>query len=250
MTFHIVQDMMTTHLVTVGPDDTVSHAAHLFRQYQFHHLPVVRKAPHIRTQQSVSPGQQPALIFQGLLTTEDVEMAVALASPEDTASSPPTHPWQDRHVAEIMRRQEVWVTPTTSVAAAAQLLVERGINCLPVIASREVGTESQDILVGLLTRSDILLALARSLGAFEPGTQITIQLPAGRMAPLARALLAADEVHVGIGSILAAPHEQHSPRSASLRLRTINPGPLLTRLKQEGIVYHLGDSSVEDEHHA
>ena len=247
----IVRDMMITHLVTVEPDDTVSHAAHLFRQYQFHHLPVVRKAPHVRTQQSVSSSQQPALIFEGLLTTEDVEMAVALASPEDAASNPSVHRWQDRHVVEIMRRQEVWVTPTTSVAAAAQLLVERGINCLPVITSREVGTESQDILVGLLTRSDILLALARSLGVFEPGTQISIQLPTGRMTPLARALLAADELHVGIGSILAAPQEQHTPpRSASLRLRTINPGPLLTHLKQEGIVYHLGNSPVEDEKHA
>src|SRR5262249_11290660 len=137
MTFHTVRDMMTTHLVTVEPDDTVNHAANLFRQHQFHHLPVVRKAPHIRKQQTVSPGQQPALIFQGLLTTKDIEMAMALAKPE-TASNFLAHPWQDLHVAEIMHRMEVWVTPTTSVAAAAQLLVERGINCLPVIESREV----------------------------------------------------------------------------------------------------------------
>jgi acetoin utilization protein AcuB len=245
ITFHIVRDVMTTHLVTVRPDDTVSHAANLFRQHQFHHLPVVRRMPRIHAERTTSPDQQHALIFQGLLTTEDIEMAMTLAETE-TAS----HSWQDRHVAEIMRRIEVWVTPTTSVAAAAQLLVERGINCLPVIESREVGPELQDILVGLLTRSDILLVLARSLGAFEPGTQISIQLPGGRMAPLARALLAADELHVGIDSILAAPDEQHTPRNASLRLRTINPGPLLTRLKQEGIVYLLGDSFMEGEKHA
>jgi acetoin utilization protein AcuB len=174
---------------------------------------------------------------------------MALASSE-AASDPSAQPWQDRRVGEIMQRMEVWVSPTTSVAAAAQLLVERGINCLPVIESREIDSELQDILVGLLTRSDILLVLARSLGASEPGTQISIRLPAGWMAPLARALLAADELHVGVGSILAAPYKQHYPQSASLRLRTINPGPLLTRLKQEGIVYLLGDSLVEDENHA
>lgn len=249
MTLHIVRDIMTTHLVTVEPDDTLSHATNLFRQHQFHHLPVVQSLPPVRTQWTASPGQQPTLIFQGLLTTEDIEMAIALAKPEAT-SDLHLHPWQDRHVAEIMHRMDVWVTPITSVAAAAQLLVERGMNCLPVIESREVGTELQDILVGLLTRSDILLALARSLGASEPGTQISIQLPAGRMTPLAKALLAADELHVGIGSILAAPQEQHTPLSASLRLRTINPGPLLTRLKQEGIAYLLADSFVEDEKHA
>ena len=251
MTFHIVQDIMTTHLVTVEPNDTVSHAANLFRQYQFHHLPVVRKVSHVRTRLRVAPsGQQPALIFQGLLTTEDIEMAVALTQREGASNNSLTHSWQDQHVAEIMHRMEVWVTPTTSVAAAAQLLVERGINCLPVIESREVGSELQDILVGLLTRSDILLALARSLGAFEPGTQISIQLPAGQMAPLARALLVADEQHIGISSIIATPDEQHTPRSASLHLRTINPGPLLTRLKQEGIMYLSGISFVEGENHA
>jgi acetoin utilization protein AcuB len=244
----IVRDMMTTHLVTVKPDDTVSHVANLFRQHQFHHLPVVQSVPHVRTQRTRSSGQQPTLIFRGLLTTEDIEMAIALAKPE-TSSDPLARPWQERHVAEIMRRQDVWVTPTTSVAAAAQLLVERGINCLPVIEPEEAGTESQDILVGLLTRSDILLGLARSLGAFEPGTQISIQLPAGHMTPLARALLAADELHIGIGSILAAPDGQHTPRSASLRLSTINPGPLLARLKQEGIVYLTGDSFMEGEKH-
>lgn len=245
----IVRDMMVTQLVTVKSDDTLSHAAHLFRQHQFHHLPVIRNLPHIPTPRTVSANQQSPLIFEGLLTTEDIETAMALAE-QEVSSNAPARPWQERQVTEIMHPLEVWVTPTTSLAAVAQLLVERGINCLPVIESGEIGAESQDILVGLLTRSDILLALARSLGAFEPGTQISIQLPAGHMAPLARALLAADELHIGISSILAAPREQHTPRSATLRLNTINPGPLLTRLKQEGIVYLSGDSFVEGEHHA
>src|SRR5579864_9796448 len=133
MTLHIVRDIMTTHLVTVGPGDRLSHATNLFRQHQFHHLPVVQTIPPVHTQWTASPGQQPALIFQGLLTTEDIEMAIALARPE--AASDPLHPWQDRHVAEVMHHIDVWVTPTTSVAAAAQLLVEHGINCLPVIES-------------------------------------------------------------------------------------------------------------------
>ena len=242
----IVRDIMKTQLVTIKPDDTLSHAAHLFRQYQFHHLPVIRAMPQ---QHTVSSDQRPRHIFQGLLTTEDVETAMTLAYPE-VADNLSALPWQERRVAEIMHTPQVWVTPTTSVAAASQLLVERGINCLPVIEPEEVGTESQDLLVGLLTRSDILLALARSLGGFEPGTQINIQLPAGRMAPLARALLAADELHIAIGSVLAAPQELHTPRSASLRLNTINPGPLLTRLRQEGILYLAGDSLLGDKHHA
>ena len=41
----IVSDVMTTRLVTVVPDDTLSHAANLLRQYQFQNHPVVRTAP-------------------------------------------------------------------------------------------------------------------------------------------------------------------------------------------------------------
>ena len=39
----IVREVMTTRLITVAPDDTLSHAANLLRQHQFHHLPVVRQ---------------------------------------------------------------------------------------------------------------------------------------------------------------------------------------------------------------
>ena len=235
----IVRTMMTTLLVTVEPEETISHAAHLFRQHQFHHLPVVRSMIHTPTAQAASQNRKPRLVFQGLLTTQDIEMAVTLT----LSGNPLAGPWQERHVSEIMQHPDVFVTPTTSVAAAAHLLVERGINCLPVIEPDQESNEPQYILVGLLTRSDILLALARVLGAYEPGTQISIQLSDGLMTPLAKALLAADELHVDIGSVLAAPsQQQHTPRTASLRLSTINPGPLLARLKQAGIAYSTGDA--------
>ncbi|HYT37473.1 MAG TPA: CBS domain-containing protein, partial [Ktedonobacteraceae bacterium] len=48
----IVSEVMTTKLVTVAPDDTLSHAANLLRQYQFHHLPVVKDS---KTVESFEP---------------------------------------------------------------------------------------------------------------------------------------------------------------------------------------------------
>lgn len=244
----IVRDIMQTKLVTVERDDTLSHAARLFRQYQFHHLPVVQVIRPPQTPQERYKRPQPMLIFQGLLTTQDITMAVALAQQEETSNAV-THSWQERRVAEIMHPSPVSVTPTTSVAATAQLLVERGMNCLPVIEPDQGGTESHDILVGLVTRGDILLALARALGAFEPGTQITLSLPNGQMAPLAKALLAADALHISVSSVLAAPLEQHTSHHASLRLRTINPAPFLEHLEQEGVAYVYGDAPMEDTDH-
>ncbi len=241
----IVSDVMTTRLVTVVPDDTLSHAANLLRQYQFHHLPVVRTAPtfgSIYTEKSQHP------MLEGLLTSQDIDMAAAVGT---SSSEILRQPWGERRVFEVMHRATIRVSPTTSVAAAAQILVERGLNALPVVeyerqelssGEQQGDTLLRPLLVGLLTRSDLLIALARSLGAFEPGMQLTIQLPLGDLTPLAKTLALAAELHIQVRSLLAAPLEGKVPLSATVRLGTIHPAPLLVRLQDEHIDYAYGEA--------
>src|SRR6266849_9141235 len=236
----IVSEIMTTKLVTVTPDDTLSHAANLLRQYQFHHLPVVRATTTVETLESDQKSRKTLPVLEVLLTSQDIDMAASLGT---WSSSDLLHqPWQERRVLEMMHRATVRVSPTTSVAAAAQILVERGLNCLPVVEYERTGQASQEdeggtraVLVGLITRSDLLLALARALGANEPGMDLTVQLPGGDLAPLAGLLLMAIKLHIQVRSILAAPLEGNVPRVATVRLGTINPGPLLVRLNEAGI---------------
>ena len=59
----IVSEVMTTKLVTVTPDDSLSHAANLLRQHRFHHLPVVkaRQGYRIQGQQELSRPSWPVL---------------------------------------------------------------------------------------------------------------------------------------------------------------------------------------------
>ena len=241
----IVSDVMTTKLITIVPDDTLSHAANLLRQYQFHHLPVVRTAP---TFGSMYTSQSKHLELEGLLSSQDIDMAAAVG----TSSSDILHqPWGERRVLEVMHRAIIRVTPTTSVAAAAQILVERGLNCLPVVeyerseqssGEREDEALTRPLLVGLLTRSDLLMALARSLGAFEPGMQLSISLPMGDVTPLAKTLALAAELHIQVRSVLAAPLEGKIPLTATVRLGTIHPAPLLVRLQEEHIDYAAGET--------
>jgi len=245
----IASEIMTTKMVTVNPDDTLVHAANLFRQYQFHHLPVVRHISVPGAKKTVYGTSPTVLELQGLLTSQDIELIVA-ESKHGSSGDLLRHPWQERHVSEMMHHASLRVTANTSVAAAAQIMVERGINSLPVVEYEQVGEETQTILVGLLTRSDLLIALARSLGAYEPGMQVIIPLPLGEVTPLAQTLLLASEVHVQVRSILAAPLEGGVPRSATLRLGTINPAPLLVRLKEANIAYSFVDALTEDDIHA
>ncbi len=247
----IVREVMTTNLVTVTPDDTLSHAVSLFRQHQFHHLPVVRAASKPAGTPSTQRRTRDSLpILEGLLTSSDIDLAVAVET--ESSSDALRRPWQERRVAEVMQRATMRVTPTTSVAAAAQILVERGLNYLPVVEYEDAEPtgepaepETRAFLAGLLTRSDLLLALARALGAYEPGMDLTVELPGGDLAPLAGLLLMAKDLHIQVRSILAAPLKGNVPRVATVRLGTINPAPLLVRLHEAGIHYIFADPFVE-----
>lgn len=247
----IVSEVMTTKLITVTPDDTLSHAANLLRQYQFHHLPVVTSTGSSEWAGYVRGGRDTLPELQGLLTAQDIDLAAAMGT--WSSSDVLRRPWQERLVAEVMHRASIRVTPTTSVAAAAQLLVERGLNCLPVVeyeqAEQDDGGGLRTVLVGLLTRSDLLMALARSMGAFEPGMELTIQLLPGDLGPLAETLVLAAQLHIQIRSVMAAPQEGGVPRVATVRLGTINPAPLLLRLQEANIQYTFAGSLPEGDGH-
>ena len=269
----IVSEVMTTKLVTVAPDDTLSHAANLLRQFQFHHLPVVRRLE----DKGKHGARKVQLLLEGLLTSHDIDLVVAAG--KKSASGDLLHqPWQERRVGEVMHRASVRVTRSTSVAAAAQILVERGLSCLPVVEYEHLELETKGVsqsrpveapalmqatiqgegqqnvelrtsavLVGLLTRSDLLIALARSMGAFEPGMQLVVMLPEGDATALAQTLLIAAELHIQVRSVIAAPLEGGVPRAATIRLGTIYPAPLLVRLREANILYSFADPSVESD---
>lgn len=249
----IVSEVMTTKLVTVTPDDTLSHAANLLRQYQFHHLPVVSASRTRGAFEAKLDASKTSLMLLGLLSSNDIEVAAAISASSSDAQH---QPWQERRVAEVMHHPPISLTPSTSVAAASQILVERGLNSLPVIeyeaAENKEENEEQSAehetrarLVGLITRSDLLMALARSLGAFEPGMQLNIPLPGGDLTPLAKLLLLAAELQIRVRSVLAAPLEGSVPLVATVRLGTINPAPLLVRLQEANIRYDTTDRPPE-----
>ncbi|BCL84444.1 CBS domain-containing protein [Ktedonobacteria bacterium brp13] len=235
----IVRDIMTTRLIAVEPDDTLAHAITLLRQYHFHHLPVTCKL-HRKTPEGVLTT---LLLCEGMVSTQDIDIAAAGAPGRQNEQAF----WQERRIVEVMHHASLRVTPTTSVSAAAQILVERGLNCLPVVEYELIEGETQAVLVGLITRSDLLQALSRAMGSAEPGMQLDVLLPLGDISSLANTLLLAHEMHVQVHSVLATPDEQGNLKVASLRLGTINPSPLLVRLRKEGIQYSYGESLKEDE---
>ena len=259
----LVGEIMTTKLVIVGPDDPLSHVANLLRQHQFHHLPVARMS---EKSYLWFPGEvfdtrkherDTLPVLEGLITSEDINIAVAIsdAHPDDTRSPR----WQERRVVEVMHPDPLTVAPTTDVAVAARILVDRGLNCLPVVEFSEGEKTGQQpvaeqksctILVGLLTRSDLLMAMSRTLGTTEPGIDIRLPLPAGNMTPLADMLKIATELHIQVHTVIAAPLEGKVPQRATVHVGTIYPAPLLVRLRAANIQYEFADVPPEVDTHA
>jgi hypothetical protein len=64
---------------------------------------------------------------------------------------------------------------------------------------------------------------------------VEIVLPLGNMAPLTQTLSIAAEFGMHIHSLLSMTLADGAPHIATLRMRTINPAPLLRRLRRAGI---------------
>jgi acetoin utilization protein AcuB len=188
-----------------------------------------------------------------LITSYDIDLAASIEA--NNSSNGEQHPWEERRVAEVMNRSIMRVTPTTSVAAAAQILVKRGLNCLPVVeyeesVNAEQGSATRTLLVGLLTRSDLLLELARTLGAFEPGMDILIPLAMNDLTSLAKMLQLAATLHTKVHSVIVAPPKKGVPHVARVRIGTENPASLLVALQKAGISYSFADLQPQEDFHA
>jgi len=145
-----VADWMTKQVVTVVPDDSVSHALRAMREKGFKHLPVVRDGAVL-----------------GVISDRDIK---------DFSPSPATG--LDIHeinyllakakVKDAMAKRLVTTTADTPVEQAALVLFEKNIGCLPVVDG--------DVLVGILTDRDVFRALVDITGVRHGGHRICVTI--------------------------------------------------------------------------
>jgi len=108
-----VAEIMTTELVTLGPDDTLAAAAHLMAERGFRHVPIVS------TDGSLA----------GLVSQSDVLAASASTLAGSEAAVDPTRV----HVAEFMTTSIGTVDERANLRQAALYLQRHKYGCLPVV---------------------------------------------------------------------------------------------------------------------
>lgn len=202
----LVQDVMQTKLTTVTPETTLPEAIHLTGQRGVRHLPVL-------------DGDQ----LVGILSDRDLKQA--MASPATSLDAHELNYLLDHlHVEEIMTRTVITIGRTFPIEAAACLMVQEKIGALPVTDSGK--------LVGLVTETDVLRLFVRALGASEPSSRLDIILD-NRPHALAEAVQAVDAAGADISSIMTLTGTSGF-KEVVLRVRTINPAPVVWALEARG----------------
>jgi acetoin utilization protein AcuB len=202
----LVQDVMQTQLATVTPETTLAEAIHLTGQRGVRHLPVL-------------DGDQ----LVGILSDRDLKRA--MASPATSLDAHELNYLLDRlHVDEIMTRTVITTGRTFPIEAAACLMVQEKIGALPVTDGGK--------LVGLVTETDVLRLFVRALGAGEPSSRLDVILD-NRPHALAEAVQAVDAAGADISSIMTLTGTSGF-KEVVLRIRTINPAPVVWALEARG----------------
>jgi acetoin utilization protein AcuB len=211
---------MTRNPVTVTAATCVTDAALTMSQHRVRRLPVVidlHGAPHL----------------VGILTNLDV----ARAYPPDVNpfSADPLTSRIDTTVGEVMTSDPLTIAPSAALEEAARLLRGRRIGALPVV--------SQDVLVGIITESDIFRALMELVGG--GGVRITFDVSDDEdVLTLAMVL---GRVHdLNVQGVLSLAHGGR--RMATVRLTGAGAGRFVDELWKSGhrVLSVLGLDPAED----
>lgn len=192
----LVRSRMTRDVVTVAPKTTVAMALEVLETHNIRHLPVLDGARLV-----------------GILSDRDLRLALSGGHPEDTV------------VTQVMNPEPRTVATTTTVEAAARILTDHRVGCVPVVDGGD--------LVGILTGSDLLRAFVELLTGRERHARLELLAP-DRPGELARVVrLVGIEHGINItGVVVPPPRGKHA--LVVLHLETDDPTPVVEDLRRLG----------------
>jgi acetoin utilization protein AcuB len=147
----LVNEWMSTGLITISPDASLSQAAGLMKKHGIRRLPVVDQSG----------------LLQGILSDRDLKEA----SPSK-ATTLDAHEryylFNELTVGACMTKKVITVSKNDTVERAAVLMLENKISGLPVMDNGHP--------VGVLTLDDVARVLTVITGAYRGGTQFAFNL--------------------------------------------------------------------------
>ena len=150
----LVKDYMTRHPIMIEPSRPVVEAQRLMGENNIRHLPVVADGKRLL----------------GLLTRQRLAIRPDQLGSMDVWEL--TRYIQDLTVGKVMIKGPELCTlaPDATIEEAADLMIAKKISGVPVV-------ESDNVVVGIITETDLLIELRDLLGAIDPGWRAVVRVP-------------------------------------------------------------------------
>ncbi len=202
-----VMDRMRTSPVSISRSDTLDHALRTLELWKIRHLPVVE-------------GDR----LVGIVSDRDLKKAAPSPFDRDTAeeylrlTSAVT-------IKEVMSKEVVTIYSHAPIEEAASLMFRKRIGALPVVQDGR--------LVGIITETDVLGVLTEMMGATQTASRVEIEIPASP-GVLTEVIRIVEGQQVEIASLVTLQAREGARRVVIMRLRTINPDPVVKALTERG----------------
>jgi acetoin utilization protein AcuB len=194
----IVSHCMTTELVTISKEASIQEALAVMKRHSIRHLPVV--------------DAESALL--GWVTDADLRGVLIASMLEELT------------LEDVMVRKPYTAYPEMPLDEAAQIILEKRIGGLPVVA--------KDRLVGIITVADILSAFITMMGMFTQSSRLDVKISAPLVSLQEITQLLQDH-GAEIVSICNLPTLEGDTQTYTIRLKKIDLKPILAELKAKGI---------------
>jgi acetoin utilization protein AcuB len=150
----LVKDYMTRHPILIEPNRRVVEAQRLMGENNIRHLPVVADGKRLL----------------GLVTRQRLAIRPDQLGSMDVWEL--TRYLQDMTVGKIMiaGKDLHTIAPDATIEEAADLMIAHKISGVPVV-------EEGNIVVGIITETDLLIELRNLLGAIDPGWRVVVRVP-------------------------------------------------------------------------
>ena len=126
----LIKEIMTTRVATVSMDDRLGVIKEIFEQAHFRHLLVLEEE-----------------VLVGVISDRDLLRALSPYLDTDAEMNRDTETL-NRRAHQIMSRQPITISPESSLPAAAAIMLEQHVSCLPVLEN--------GALVGIVSWKDLL----------------------------------------------------------------------------------------------
>lgn len=176
----LVKDCMISHPIMIHPDTPAAEAQMIMTENKIRHLPVVGDGKRLK----------------GLITRQSLAL-----KPDELGS---LNIWEISHALSSLKAKDLMVkgpdlhtiTDNRTVERAAKIMAKHKIGCLPVV-------EKDNVVIGMLTETDLLSALTEMLGLPAEGVRVTVRMPdkqKGEFVKLAAVIVEKGWGIMGIGS--------------------------------------------------